>query len=158
VIVGDGPILLIGESPAAGGVPEGALTGVCGHHLANLCGLEMSEYERLFARTNIFDVPGAYSREGAILVTRHLVDPLVGKRVILLGSRVVAAFGQRPHLFQWRAYLVGERSSRVLFSHAPHPSGRSRFWNDQESVERARTFWEATAAEARRLSPGEAST
>lgn len=152
MIVGDGQVVLVGESPAPpDGVPEGALTGKCGRRLASLCGLSDQDYQDIYARTNLFDHPGAYSREGAILVTRHLTEALVGRHVVLLGARVVAAFGQRPHLFQWRSYFYGPRDARITVAHAPHPSGRSRFWNDPDSVEEARRFWELTTEMARRL-------
>jgi len=152
MIVGQGNVVLIGESPAVGGSPEGALEGPSGRRLADLCGVSFDRYLELFARTNLCDVPGSYSREGALLTTRRLTDQLVGRRVVLLGSRVVAAWGMRPRLFAWqKVFADGDRRRAIRVAHAPHPSGRSRYWNDAEAAARAREFWEATARLAAEL-------
>ena len=50
--------------------------------------------------------------------------------IVLLGRRVAEAFGYRREFFT----LGEEPIGRLAYVSLPHPSGRSRVWNDEASV------------------------
>lgn len=127
-----------------------ALTGASGRRLAALCGYEgegtlpVLQFAAAFARTNVVTLASQWSDKDAVWEGR--VDVLykaIGRRVILLGSRVARAFGyQDLELFDViRAYSDPGGPMEVV--RAPHPSGRSHWWNDPANVERAAEFWRA---------------
>lgn len=143
-------VLLVGESnPFGGGTvfdlwPEPR--GSSGGRFAGLLGMERGEYLRTFDRVNLLR-----GRRWSPSLARESASRLEHRRRILLGARVAAAHAVpfRP-LFSnyttheefclgWRAAAAmyggqaascapGARCVRLLV--LPHPSGRSREWND----------------------------
>jgi uracil-DNA glycosylase len=91
-------------------------------------------------RANVIDEPPSvpWNRVRAIKRARHLVRRY--DSLILLGRRVVDAFeidaGGETCFTIERA--VGGR--RVQLHAMPHPSGRSRWWNEPDNRERAAKF------------------
>lgn len=80
----------------------------------------------------------------ARLAAAVMLGSLVGRRVVLLGRSVVAAFGFR--FGEWMAWgSAPAGGGEVWWSALPHPSGVSRWWNDRGNVERARGFMRALA-------------
>jgi uracil-DNA glycosylase len=143
--------LIIGEAPARTGDPRRPLMGRSGSRLAALCGLDLQDYARTFARANVlerwpgklgkgdaFDLPTARLR--AALLRRRFVG---GRLVVLLGLRTARAFGLPA------AYLTPARVACANVVVLPHPSGINRWWNDPENVRRATRFLRRLAREAR---------
>lgn len=61
------------------------------------------------------------------------------ERVLLFGGVAADAFGTPYHpLLEWRDRSV--RGWPYRLATVPHPSGLTRWWNDQENVARARAF------------------
>jgi len=126
--------LLVGEANPYSEDPADALLpypdGSAGWRLARMLGWGRAQYLRSFDRTNIFagprdrwSLPEARGRAQAILEGRSDGD------IILLGRRVCDAFERSEHEFWMR---IGR------FVTLPHPSGRSRTWNDPEAIGRLR--------------------
>lgn len=142
--------LIIGEAPARTGDPRRPLLGRSGSRLAKLCGLDLQDYARRFARANVleqwpgrltkgdaFDLPTARLR--ACVLRRRFVG---GRLVVLLGRRTALAFGLRC------AYLQPERVACANVVVLPHPSGINRWWNEPENVRRASSFLRRAARQA----------
>ena len=117
-----------------------ALTGKSGQRLANLAGLTLLELVERTDRTNVVRRPADWKDPvviawGVITVIEKMRD----RRVLLLGSKVAEALCVRRTLFTWHP---APASFRVTTTYAclPHPSGRSRYWNEPENVEMARQF------------------
>lgn len=134
--------LIIGEAPARTGDPRRPLLGRSGGRLAALCGLELQDYRRAFARANVlerwpgrlakgdaFDLPAA--RQRAALLRRRFVG---GRLVVLLGRRTARAFGLDS------AYFLPQRVACANVVVLPHPSGVNRWWNEPKNLARAARF------------------
>ncbi len=129
----EGPVkpLLVGEANPYGADPAFALNPLPEHasggRLARILGLSRGDYLRIFDRRNLcpttWSVPVARREAEAIM-------RVLGRDVVLLGSKVAQAFGLRYEPFTTRGRL------HLL----PHPSGLSRAWNDPESIPRARAL------------------
>lgn len=132
-----------------------ALTGRCGDRLADLAGMSVAEYLRVFDRTNLvrgYSGPRLTARR-AREAADELRRSLGGRRVVLLGRTVAAAFGlsRDAEWFRWLPMSTeagGPGVFRVVA--APHPSGLSRWWSDPLNVARARVFWSGLGQEAGR--------
>ena len=150
--------MLIGQDPGRQGTGE-PLSGKAGRRLAALCGLDLDAYLARFQRVNLLPVfPGKAGKGDrfplppAREAARALLPTLEGRRVVLLGGRVAAAFGlHRAPLLVWMP-IQG-----TWVAVAPHPSGVSRWWNDPRNVRRAQRFWRAFAAQAPSTSPSQPS-
>jgi uracil-DNA glycosylase len=133
---------LIGEAPGRAPAPDGPLGGRCGRRLADLAGLSFEAYLGAVERRNLLPRnPGRAGAKGDAFPMREararawaFARSHAGRRAILLGRRVAAAFGRPDAL-----YLIW--SSLAPFSEAmifPHPSGVNRWWNARENVLSAR--------------------
>lgn len=146
-------IAVIGEAPNRVAGPELTTRGHSGARLAQLCGLTFLEFERRFLRVNVFEEPvETWPAEAArVRAAGLMVDELRGiVTVVLLGRRASAAFlGERVYpwftAITWPEAITNDSTRRTWYV-APHPSGRSRFWNDPDDVEVARRFWRKMAA------------
>lgn len=125
-----------------------ALTGASGRRLTELCGYQgpnqVLQFALDFERTNVVTLQPEW-RDKSLVDRRvgEIVARMTGRRAILLGSRVAAAFkAEGLDMFRWT--MATDRSTQI--ARAPHPSGRSHWWNDPENVESARRFWRAARA------------
>lgn len=125
-----------------------ALTGASGRRITELCGYQggnkILQYALDFERTNVVTLqPDWKDKEMVRASVYDLLSRMVGRRTILLGSRVAEAFNLL-HLgyFEW----TRDPDVNLIVARAPHPSGRSHWWNDPANVESARRFWSATRA------------
>ena len=91
--------MIIGQAPGRQGTGE-PLSGKAGRRLAALCGLDLDAYLARFQRVNLLPVfPGKAGKGDrfplppAREAARALLPTLEGRRVVLLGGRVAAAFG-----------------------------------------------------------------
>jgi hypothetical protein len=147
--------LVIGEAPNRTGLATSPVDGRAGARLANLGGVTVEEFRRLFVRANVLaSWPGAGARKGSrfpVAKARHgaarLSRRFVGGRlVILLGHRVAAAFGVTDAYLE-PLRIVGRACVVVV---VPHPSGVNRWYNDDANVVRARRFMSYAVRRARR--------
>lgn len=145
--------LLIGEAPSKNEHSQRPLEGRVGSRLAKLAGLTMEQYLVTFERMNllqlrqdtaehgfIFDMDAA--RQAADASLQHDVMP--DRVVLLLGQRVMRAYGLRLGYFEERR-LHGARAYVV-----PHPSSVSHWWNDPRHMADAEKFMHEVVYEARR--------
>lgn len=150
-------IYLVGESNPYSADPANALLpyppGSAGHRLCHdIFGFQESDYLRLFERRNlcgpVWRTPTA--RHAAVQIASE------ARHIILLGSRVTEAFGLDfsgrlwhvgPQRLCSRPSLFGRRKgdARHVVAVLPHPSGRSRLWNSELAVPRARFAARAVA-------------
>lgn len=125
-----------------------ALTGASGRRLASLCGYQGPNAILLFAlnfeRTNVVTLQPEWSDKELVRANVYdILSMMRGRRTVLLGSRVAEAFNLL-HLgyFEW----TRDADVDMTVARAPHPSGRSHWWNDPENVAAARAFWRSAAA------------
>lgn len=125
-------------------------------------GLTRYEYLQLFDRVNLLPYfPGKHKRDDkfpmspaklAALVMRPL---LAGRRVVLVGRGVANAFGVEAEFHQWsvleaRRYCPIQREPHAIhLAVVPHPSGRNRWYNQDENLQLARDFWRRELEEKR---------
>lgn len=122
--------ILVGESNPHSDRESNALyvlpPNAAGARLVKILGLTKERYLEVFDRTNLcargWDLDEARDRACTLL---QLDKPL-----ILLGSKVCSAFRVEFAPFTF--------SSRTHMAILPHPSGRSRIWNDPRSYQHAR--------------------
>lgn len=138
---------IVGEAPGRERGEPLSCGGASGRRLAKLCGLSHADFESRFARCNLFDEPSPrWDAREARLRALAMEKKLRGS-VVLLGRRVAHAFGAGDQpLFAPRARetkLFWALTRGVTYYVAPHPSGRNRWWNYRENVERAERFWGA---------------
>lgn len=136
--------LLVGESNPYGSDPEYALFpnpgNSAGARLARILGMDVSAYLRAFDRVNL--IPGMVCpcdrhRGGwCPPCARAAAKGLTAPFRVLLGARVTAAHGAQFHPFTTVEFGGGERRGWWLL--LPHPSGRSRLWNDPVNTPRVR--------------------
>lgn len=144
--------LIIGQAPGPNTNPLEPLSGRCGERLAELCGLGPRAFLDRFERRNLIDrFPGSAgkgdrfplpaARRAALITSRSFA----GRDVVLLGDGVARAFElwQVVPRLHW---LHDEMWGASRLAVAPHPSGVSRWWNDQANAEKARRFWSRLAA------------
>jgi uracil-DNA glycosylase len=148
--------LVIGQAPGPNTDPEQPLSGRCGARLADLCGLPQDDFLLLFDRENLVRrFPGKAGkgdhfpahRARAGLVDLLLFGALSGRPVVMLGNNVARVFGFRPaevELFRWNVM----DGSGLRLALCPHPSGVSRWWNEEANQRAARRFWKALALDA----------
>lgn len=143
--------LLVGQAPARGAEGRPALAGsASGRRLARLAGLDgpggLDELLRLVDAVNLSTVwrPSAEMSVGFLRRDVETVHALaVGRRVVVcLGYLVARALGVPAAPWYER---------RDGYAIVPHPSGRSRYWNDAANVYQAERFWRGLVDETRRL-------
>ena len=146
--------VLVGQAPGPNTDPELPLYPVparsAGGRLQRMLGLSRAEYLRLFERTNLL-----YRYVGTTLngdrvcrkearVAAGALQPLLQSRVVVLvGRKVADAFDFHEEFFVWRR--VGNRSLHTengWWGCIPHPSGRNRLYNDEETVRLLREFFD----------------
>lgn len=128
------PIVFVAERSPDGRPP---LMSPGGEHLAELCGL--CSLEDLRARADIVNLmpPGRGAWDGPMARRMAAIvgERYQGKRIILLGQRVIKAWGMLAgDRYHW--YPYGEAAVATM----PHPSGKCREWKDEAEVMRARAF------------------
>jgi hypothetical protein len=132
--------IIIGVAPGKNGDPRKPLLGPgSGDRLARLSGLTREEYAAAFDRVNLYFIrPESFRPDEAVFRTAHLIPRLRGRRVIMLGGVVAAAFGLSDMLpFRW--IQLGD----FLAAWMPHPSGLNRWWNRTANRRRASRFLHA---------------
>lgn len=136
--------LLVGELNPYGTDPRYALYPLpkyaSGHRLCkNVMQLEMIEYLRKFDRVNL--CVGKWSKPAAQCRAFELMMTSEPRAIVLLGSKVCAAFGYEYAPFTRSAFMFangphrGQQHAIVIL---PHPSALCRLWNASGSFERAR--------------------
>lgn len=142
-----GMVVFVGQAPslalAKAGNGSPFASGRSTDRLARLCGLSSTAqlHERawlLNVGRNDFDgdeEPASSTRLRAL----EIVGRLKGRRVVLLGVKVAAAFGlHHLPLLEWRDVVA--HGSRFKAARCPHPSGLNRYWNDPANCDLARVF------------------
>jgi hypothetical protein len=138
--------ILVGEANPYGADPGYALYPLpeiaTGGRLARILGMNECEYLRAFERRNL--CPTTWSAKAS----RAGVARILGKALldgheeaaplILLGAKVMRAFGYEFEPFTKHRVLLRSRSAPQWRVCLPHPSGRNLLWNDPRSAQRAR--------------------
>jgi len=134
-------VLLVGEAPNATEQrltrPGLALTGASGRTIARLAGLDWMVYLRRSERVNLLEECPVRWDWDAQLKARltAMMTRVDGRRVVLCGRNVAAAFGHADaEKFVW---FVDRGAMMAVI---PHPSGRNHQWNDSAMVARASAF------------------
>jgi hypothetical protein len=136
--------LLVGEANPYGGDPEFALwpapRGCAGDRLCRLVlGMTEGEYFAAFDRVNL--CPRMWSiRQARARAVQIEMDR--GGPVVLLGAKVCDAFRRAFRPFTVVLTAPGAPALVIL----PHPSGRSRLWNEPGSWGRARSVLRSAGA------------
>lgn len=136
-------VAFVGSMPSRNGDPEDPL-GMgpgSGARLASLMGLDQATFCRRYPR---FNLNRYYQIEDELetVEARRNVSAILwvglehGDVAVLLGRQVCRAFGIDEAVTQRGWLSWHERGGRHLLA-MPHPSGRNRWWNDQENVSRA---------------------
>lgn len=156
--------LIIGEAPSLVWYDKGIgksgrkltpFDGPGGERIAKLIGVSLEEWLDNYERVNLFDVPIGYWEAGraqlhaACMIARPEYKNV--NRLILFGRKVEkAVIGTsfdyfQAHMRGFPDYAASDKieGSVLEMVTAPHPSGLSRWWNDEELVERARVWWKA---------------
>lgn len=128
--------IIIGQAPSSLSDPNEPLSGRSGRRLAELAGLSVEEFCETFERRNLI-VRGPFKPLQAALCAAALLPVVKGRTVVLLGPAVARAFNLKLDPLDW-SFPFG---CGTVVGMCPHPSGRNRFWNYVENVERARLFW-----------------
>ena len=100
---------------------------------------EPEDYRRDFDRVNLYPASHAANGKGATKMDRAMAQwcamyAVAGEyqNVVLLGNRVKVAFAELVDLTDdSQTFELGGRE--LTFHIVPHPSGRNRFYNDQEN-------------------------
>lgn len=137
-------LTIIGEAPG-GALPvtdeDANLVSSAGRNLADIAGWDWQRYLNRTRRLNLFIDPQDDRKwdAGAARLSAERIAGRVEGRIILLGSKVAAAFGASglPY-YQWTTIRVADRDLEV--ARVPHPSGRNRLWNDIDHRARASAF------------------
>ncbi len=94
--------------------------------LAERCGASSEDYRRGFDRRNLLPTQH-WDRRASRAAAEEMLPQLVGRRVVLLGAEVRAAFRLPPVL------VVPVSDRGVTWRQLPHPSGRCRWYNDPKN-------------------------
>lgn len=86
-----------------------------------------AEYLERLDRRNLI-AEGCWSRNRARAASQAMLDSLVSRRVVLLGTALPSALGMR-YLGQWYEW---RDDGHMTWCVAPHPSGLNRVYNDVE--------------------------
>lgn len=127
--------ILIGLDPGEGPWNEVLpAEGYSGGRLVRMMDLSGDGYARTFDKVNLH--PGIRDHHDDRPSARNLLPLLEGRRVVFLGRRVAEAFGIRRPFLRWNV----EQDKRILSCTIPHPSGKSRWWNDPRNRSDAEKF------------------
>lgn len=145
--------LVVAQCPGSEVIPARALEGSRSERtLARLMGVadvfDVVDTVNLLPRNPgaVWPLQEASDRAMDILHQAYAEDR---ERVVLLGGAVRTAFRSRlPMLkgvdwFTWTSVSVTKRGRWVEVACSPHPSGRSRAWNDVLTKLDGDTFWKA---------------
>ena len=132
-------ILLVGQAPSRYGDPDKPFDGRSGKRLAELAGVD--QLESVMDMMNLINEwPGKNGKGDDFPfeeASQAAANADVGgyDLVILAGRSVARAFGhgKRPYL---EIFFDDDREVEMMVF--PHPSGVSRWWNDEGNVRRAR--------------------
>lgn len=126
-------------------------------------GFPRHEYVDIFDRVNL--VRGDWNDGKAVSKAAQLIkdamkeDGIGRRNVVLLGSKVLRSFRvagvdleDKPQ-FVWTDPKIPK--ARNLWAHIPHPSGRSRAWNDPAVRDSAMSFFKHLVTLARQSAQGE---
>lgn len=103
------------------------------------------DYKTTFDRVNL--VRGEWNDGLAVSKAAQMLkeDALHDRHVLLLGERVQRSFrvaGCDVREFgQFKFFLPPIPKAKRMWAHVPHPSGRSRVWNDPAVRDEARIFF-----------------
>lgn len=138
-----GRVLLVGEAPSESSDPHAPLSGRVGARIEHLAHLRPGSLGRHFDLVNLLDrwpgrtgkkgsdFPAEAAREAAKRLAILLEAEPAHRRVIFLGKRVAAAFGERKlEPCRWVERSFGGRAVEVAM--IPHPSGVNRALNDPD--------------------------
>lgn len=134
-------IILVGQALNQRGRAKEPLDGAAGRRLAALAGLDHHLFMARFERVNLLEQgePGA---QFDVRAARDVADDLRqrwrGRKAVLLGRGVAAAFRLVPDDYEWFKPL--EIPPGVEAAVMPHPSGISHWWNDPANVQAARDY------------------
>jgi len=138
-------VVLIGEAPGKQSTmpgSDGALLGRIGKRLAGLMGTTVVVYRGNTTRCNLLRKGKPWVPRRARLAARRMENRGLfarkGRVVILLGRNVARAFG-----FGSVPWFKAFYNGNVVLVVAPHPSGKSRWWNDPANTREAGRFWRA---------------
>lgn len=129
-------IVLIGRAPTRGASSTEPLDGVVGRRLAALAGLDHKDFMTRFDRVNLVEerAPPAAMLEAA----DALRPKLKGRKVVLLGATVAAAFRLRENEYTW--FKPVEIPPNIELAVMPHVDGKSTWWNEPANEHEARDF------------------
>lgn len=133
--------ILVGESNPYGSSPNFALypapENSSGWRLCSLIlKLNRRAYLRGYDRRNL--CPGPWIMPRARAGAEEIRKDAAGRVVVLLGSKVAAAFGLAFAPFTAQTVGEGDRQFRAIL--LPHPSGLNRMWQAPGAVDRARAL------------------
>jgi len=110
-------------------------------------GLTPEEFVSTFDRINLInEFPGRWKRDDKwpvadARVAASAVTPLLrGRTVIMVGRNVATAFGYCSAslgFLEWQHNVLHS----FRFAIIPHASGRNRWYNDPDNLEKTRAFW-----------------
>lgn len=159
--------LLVGENNPYGPDPHFALyplppQSAGGRLCRTILGLSRADYLTIFDRRNLLSQPKwsiRNARASADLIRRMVEKRELGDHIILLGTKVAAAF-EIPYE-PFKMFQTGRSSfwssdpfkRNVHFLVLPHPSGRCRAWNDPAAIGRARDAVRAFVPELKEILP-----
>jgi hypothetical protein len=133
--------ILVGESNPYGSSREFALypapENSAGWRLCSLIlRLNRRAYLRGYDRRNL--CPGPWSMPLARAGAEEIRKEAAGRAVVMLGSKVAAAFGLGFAPFTAQTLGEGDRQFRAII--LPHPSGLNRMWQELGAIDRARAL------------------
>jgi hypothetical protein len=162
---------LIGQAPGPKTDPDLPLYPLprtsAGGRLKKLTGLTTGQYLKAFDRVNLLHkFPGRTGTDDKFpmppaRVAAMAIRPLLaGRHVVLLGTGVARAFDLDIEVLTWHKLHCGRGPAWPLrwasVAVLPHTSGRSRWYNCEENVARARQFLADLIGNSACLSSGEA--
>lgn len=130
-------MIVVGQAPGPNTDPREPLSGMTGRRLDALCRAPHDRVNLLGRWPGRAGKGDAFPMALARPVARSMAPALRGRRVVLLGRQVAAAFDLRGAWFQWCD------GGHFDYAVAPHPSGVNHWWNDPSNMRRARRFWRA---------------
>ena len=115
-----------------------ALTGGSGQRLARYAGLTLTELAARTRRTNIVVRPADWGNKLLVVAGAGRVHKMADELevpVLLLGDKVARAMG-----LEYLQILKWVEGAHYKLARVPHPSGRSRYWNDPARAAEASAF------------------
>lgn len=146
--------LIIGQAPAKTDDPAHPITGRTDRRLAQLMGMKFEDFIIGFDRANLIGrYPGKTENgRGDLFPMREaeenwdqLYHTVLYKEgydyVLILGRAVQKAVGWlHVQSLYWRDMIYRDKKKVTLGAICPHPSGRSRWWNDPVNTAAATVF------------------